>query len=387
MNMNIPARSRTSCRRGLALRAVAFLMPMLLPTASTLADTIVWINGPGDRHQRIIVRDIKTSVSPGGTSGYELLDEAGIALAFMGTDGADPFDHTNITEFAFTEAADRQLIEPISDAVLTLTSSDGRVTDDGTGKLFAADGIAMATLGFELMSAAGGPTSGSIMFGRFPPEHERTVVTRSGLCDCFGGGSEASRPRPLLASFITSINPNPGPATFDDIDVNEWFGHSFTDLPMGCVLGGKLTITARPLGSSANDSIWVGQTAKMGTTLTTHFAGWSYGDVAGSGLPALFPGQPWQTSTRPNPCGYTTTIDLGTRVGGGTMTLLDQINAMGVLDVYSQDDTAIDCLVLELDIDPDCTPRCPCPADFDGDGQLTIFDFLAFQNAFAMGCD
>ncbi len=27
-----------------------------------------------------------------------------------------------------------------------------------------------------------------------------------------------------------------------------------------------------------------------------------------------------------------------------------------------------------------------CPADFDGDGSLTIFDFLAFQNAFAAGC-
>ena len=27
-----------------------------------------------------------------------------------------------------------------------------------------------------------------------------------------------------------------------------------------------------------------------------------------------------------------------------------------------------------------------CPADFDGDGALTLFDFLAFQNAFAAGC-
>ena len=26
-----------------------------------------------------------------------------------------------------------------------------------------------------------------------------------------------------------------------------------------------------------------------------------------------------------------------------------------------------------------------CPADFDGDGELTIFDFLAFQNAFDAG--
>jgi hypothetical protein len=25
-------------------------------------------------------------------------------------------------------------------------------------------------------------------------------------------------------------------------------------------------------------------------------------------------------------------------------------------------------------------------ADFDGDGELTIFDFLAFQNAFEAGC-
>jgi len=28
----------------------------------------------------------------------------------------------------------------------------------------------------------------------------------------------------------------------------------------------------------------------------------------------------------------------------------------------------------------------PCPGDFDGDGSLSIFDFLAFQNAFDAGC-
>ncbi len=31
-------------------------------------------------------------------------------------------------------------------------------------------------------------------------------------------------------------------------------------------------------------------------------------------------------------------------------------------------------------------PPEPCEADFDGDGSLTIFDFLAFQNAFDLGC-
>lgn len=30
--------------------------------------------------------------------------------------------------------------------------------------------------------------------------------------------------------------------------------------------------------------------------------------------------------------------------------------------------------------------RNPCRADFDGDGSLTLFDFLAFQNQFAAGC-
>src|SRR5690606_5198095 len=31
------------------------------------------------------------------------------------------------------------------------------------------------------------------------------------------------------------------------------------------------------------------------------------------------------------------------------------------------------------------TPLSACIADFDGDGELTFFDFLAFQNAFAAG--
>ena len=30
--------------------------------------------------------------------------------------------------------------------------------------------------------------------------------------------------------------------------------------------------------------------------------------------------------------------------------------------------------------------RLPCQADFDGDGELNIFDFLAFSNAFDAGC-
>lgn len=31
-------------------------------------------------------------------------------------------------------------------------------------------------------------------------------------------------------------------------------------------------------------------------------------------------------------------------------------------------------------------PSPPCRVDFDGDGELTVFDFLAFLNAFDLGC-
>jgi hypothetical protein len=40
-------------------------------------------------------------------------------------------------------------------------------------------------------------------------------------------------------------------------------------------------------------------------------------------------------------------------------------------------------VLLTIAIDPARTP--PCDADLDGDGRLTVFDFLAFQNAFATG--
>ena len=56
-------------------------------------------------------------------------------------------------------------------------------------------------------------------------------------------------------------------------------------------------------------------------------------------------------------------------------------NANGVHDLVSiANGTSRD---LNLDHIPD---ECPCPADVDGDGSLTLFDFLAFQNASDAGC-
>ncbi|MEQ8844008.1 MAG: GC-type dockerin domain-anchored protein [Phycisphaerales bacterium] len=55
-------------------------------------------------------------------------------------------------------------------------------------------------------------------------------------------------------------------------------------------------------------------------------------------------------------------------------------NANGVHDLV--DIANGDSLDLNLDNIPD---ECQCPADLDGDGDLTLFDFLSFQNLFDAG--
>jgi hypothetical protein len=44
-----------------------------------------------------------------------------------------------------------------------------------------------------------------------------------------------------------------------------------------------------------------------------------------------------------------------------------------------------DSLDVDLDNIPDECQTPPCPADLDGDGVLTLFDFLTFQNLFDAG--
>ncbi|MEQ8844816.1 MAG: GC-type dockerin domain-anchored protein [Phycisphaerales bacterium] len=83
-------------------------------------------------------------------------------------------------------------------------------------------------------------------------------------------------------------------------------------------------------------------------------------------------------------------FDLG--YGGSTLGSLDILDALGTYDFTDltrfnftlwrvfPDNVAmeIDFAMMEISADT-------CAADFDGDGELTLFDFLAFQNAFDMG--
>ncbi|UYV11579.1 MAG: hypothetical protein NCW75_09735 [Phycisphaera sp.] len=66
---------------------------------------------------------------------------------------------------------------------------------------------------------------------------------------------------------------------------------------------------------------------------------------------------------------------------GGVIPL--DCNENGVHDIV--DIANGDSLDLNLDNIPDECQAPVCPADLDGDGTLSIFDFLAFQNAFDAG--
>jgi len=218
-----------------------------------------------------------------------------------------------------------------------------------------------------------------------------SLIMRGGSCDCFAAPEESPTPRLAIASFANSLSPGIVFANYDDPNQDKFFIESFVGLPKGCIIGGTLTITARPLGSlSFNDGLSIGQVAAVGTTFTNDFANWSYGDRVSS-PPTLFPGAEWNDTARPDTCGYTTVIDLNTSVGVGSDTLISRMNDLGVLDVFSSDDTAIDCIVLNLELEQGCTSRCDpnpddCFADVNNDGLLDLSDINTFVAEFVTGC-
>ncbi|MEO1008779.1 MAG: GC-type dockerin domain-anchored protein [Planctomycetota bacterium] len=128
-----------------------------------------------------------------------------------------------------------------------------------------------------------------------------------------------------------------------------------------------------------------------GTLLGTHSQA-LFGGVVG-GL-SLNPGITFRTASSPYTFFDAGVIDMSTLIDGTEDGVVIWTIASGFLEF----DTAN----LRFDwgqglspssyrgANPDCTVievfvGNPCRADFDGDGELTIFDFLAFQNAFDSG--
>lgn len=154
-----------------------------------------------------------------------------------------------------------------------------------------------------------------------PGATPQTFQATAGTVDAFAAPSEPTSQSTLLAQLPYSF------AAFDTLNADRHFGHSITGLPCN-MTAATLTLRLRANHSLAyNDSIAL--QAKGGTA---GFA-WSH---------AIRPlvGGSWST------VGATATLTLDLAAlplaAGGTTSLIDEINAAGYLDIYLQDDTAVD---------------------------------------------
>ena len=211
-------------------------------------------------------------------------------------------------------------------------------------------------LGSFPINLGGDTISGAEIAGGCAPPP--IMVLHGGVCDCSAAPIDPASPSPDLVTYIQSFQPNPGPVNFDDPRVNHWFAHSFRNLPMGCITGATLTVTARPNGSGlvSNDTLSIGHASATGWT---NVSSYYFGPQSVGNPPTLFPNEWNEINYPPAGCGATTTIDLATVVGSANQTILATLNTTGVLDIYEQDDTTIDCLTLTLTVEQPC--GCPVP--------------------------
>jgi uncharacterized repeat protein (TIGR01451 family) len=172
-----------------------------------------------------------------------------------------------------------------------------------------------------------------------------TTSFTAGVQDGFvlTNGLEESHPSAALLAFINIYTA--GNQHFDNAlygpnnngtSFNKVFGHTFTGLPMG-VAGASLEIGLQVIGTqlSSNDGI------SLYMTGPNSFA-WS----ANIGVLA---GVPWKT-------GASTVLTLGFAALPGGTSILSNMNLSQTLDVYVQDDTAIDYIRLII---------TTCPVDIE----------------------
>ena len=154
-------------------------------------------------------------------------------------------------------------------------------------------------------------------------------------------GPEASSPS---AGLLTRLQ-LAGVASFkgfDDCTVNDFFAHTFANLPqcgMQSITAARLTVRLKPCGAECvNDSIGLGFTDASGTLQSPY---WERRLGVEGSTPGLLPDN-WCNHTD----GYTFSFDLAALPGGGD--LLPALNQYGFLDFTCQDNTAVDYLVLEV---------------------------------------
>jgi len=170
-------------------------------------------------------------------------------------------------------------------------------------------------------------------------QHTGTItVFTAGVNDNFTLPTESTSPS---ADLLLLMDPYGGGnrvlfphRQFDDKAVNRVFGHTFTGLPQD-IIAATLEIRLFAGGSSlvSNDAIHLERTG-----INDAFTSW------GLGLTALF-GQPWIGGSD-----HTFILNLANLPpdGQGDTNIIPFMNADNALDVYVQDDTAVDYIILTV---------------------------------------
>lgn len=162
------------------------------------------------------------------------------------------------------------------------------------------------------------------------------AVFTAGVNDGFAAPGEPTSPSAELQAFFA------GPQrSFDQAGINLAFGHTFTGLPTG-IVGARLTVRLRAEGFADNDGL------SLELLPGPQFA-W------GQSVRNLTGVNPWV-----NPADRTVTLDLASLPASpqGVTGILSAL-ADGDLDVYVQDDTAVDYVALEVSHCP--PPPCVAP--------------------------
>lgn len=178
------------------------------------------------------------------------------------------------------------------------------------------------------------------------------------IADNFAAPDSApASPSSEITGFFTNLK------GFDDFTPNRAFVHTFTSLPPN-IIGGSLQIGLKAhAGNSLNDS------------LNLEFLNPSF--RWGRAISSLAPTGLWAP-----PTSKVITLDLANLpISGSGVTSVIADMADGDLDVYVQDDTAVDYLILKVKV---CCDE-GIPGDLDNDGDVDLADVSILMGNFLVG--
>ncbi|MCP3064059.1 hypothetical protein LXT21_35310 [Myxococcus sp. K38C18041901] len=157
-----------------------------------------------------------------------------------------------------------------------------------------------------------------------------------GVADYFAAPTEPVYPSQGVLNHIASGYVTPGSRPFDDASMNRWLATTFTTLRRnGNICGATLQMTVANLDyATDNDAMGMMFLDPAGAPLT---GGWSE-SLTNLGIPV----------------GSTGTINLNLASLPGGVNLIPTLNSLGYVDVFVQDDSAVDFITLVV---------TPCPSD------------------------